>query len=258
MDGTIKKEKRRSNAYPSITLEDAYKLTELIQKNSGYTFIKLEDIARIANKSVGNISTKVGSAVQYDLLELKSGTGYRPSELFKKIFKPLSQEEKNQSFIIAFKSPKLYDDLINRFENQPLPSEYILPNILERDYNVYDDAAKKAASIFIQNVEQLGLLNSENELSFGGNNQESNEVVDEEEEVSVKKEMPITRVEPLQSEQGLLKIEMGLTDAKKAVLYYPFNLTQFDIELMKMQISVLEKMVEFKGNKKTEDVESPV
>jgi hypothetical protein len=252
MENKPKRELRRSNAYPSISIRDAIDLTDFVQRNSGHSFLKLEDIAKLTNKSVGGMSQKVGSAVQYGLLELKSGTGYRPSELYKKITKPVNESEKHLSLIEAFKSPKLYVELISRFSGSALPSEVILPNILERDHSVFDDAAKKAAQIFLENVDFLGLKTSHNELNLSVDQTKSDSsdgINTSLSEASFQKTK--TASSPLSaSASDLLKIEIGLTDDKKAIIFYPKDLTEMDIELMKLQISVLEKLVEF--NKKPE------
>lgn len=253
MENRLKKEVRRSNAYPSITLDEALDLTEFVYKNSGHSYIKLEDIASLMKKSVGGISQRIGSAVQYNLLELKSGTGYRPSDLFKKIYKPISQNEKHQNLVDAFNSPKLYVELINKYEGSILPSDVILPNILERDHSIYDDAARKASQVFLENVKTLGLLNSANEFSINNaNSNNDNKHEEKKEEVNSKSEAknPISRPTPNTQDDNtnldLLKIEIGLSNNKKAVIFYPKDMTNLDVEIIKLQVSVLEKIVEFK------------
>lgn len=244
MDSTIKKTVRRSNSYPSISIEEALELTTLINKNGGYHFIKLEDIANITKKSIGGMSQKVGSAVQYNLLEMKPGIGYRPSDLFKRISKPLSATERRQSLIAAFNSPKLYLELISKLEGNPLPSEGILTNILERDHHIYDDAAKKAAMVFLENLQDLNLRNSNDELDFATEGQQ-----DETSEVNItnttKPNIEIDKPIAISEQSGnLLKLEIGLTSSKKAIIYYPPDMSNLDIEIMKLQLTVLEKIVE--------------
>lgn len=245
MENKTKKDSRRSNAYPSITLKEAIEITDFIHKNSGYSFLKLEDISKLFNKSTGNMSQKVGSAVQYGLLELKSGTGYRPSDLFKKIIKPINDFEKESAMIEAFKFPKLYGELLDRFNNASLPSEIILPNILERDHNIFDDAAKKASQVFLENIDSLGLKNNHNELVLDKNNNDGNHEKEIQDENSKTEEI-IPKNQTREEQSTLLKIEIGLTEDKKAIIFYPNNLTNVDIEIMKLQLNVLEKIVEFK------------
>lgn len=243
MEEKKRKEVRRSNSYPSINITEAYELVEFIYKNSGNTFINLDDIAKMTNKSVGNMSQKIGSAVQYNLLELKSGTGYRATELFKKIYRPISDVEKDASLVECFKSPKLYNELIEKYENNPLPSEMVLPNILERDHSIYDEAAKKASQIFLNNVYKLQLINSHNELVLYK--------IDEDEEESQtynnnNEEQKNSSVLP-QISTDSLKIEIGLLNNRKAIIIYPQDLNKTDIEIMKLQLTVLDKLVEYKN-----------
>lgn len=256
METKIKKESRRSNAYPSITLKEAIELAEFIYKNSGHSFVKLEDIAKLTNKSIGSMSQKIGSAVQYGLLELKSGTGYRPSELLKRILKPINELEKEVCLIEAFKTPRLYNDLINRFDGSALPSEIILPNILERDNSIYDEAAKRAAQVFLENVDFLELRNNHNELVLEKKfNKETNnnslEEQGQEEAINSNPEEAKPKTIVREESSELLKIEIGLTGGKKAIIYYPHDLSPLDVEVMKLQLSVIEKIVEYKQKPET-------
>lgn len=247
----IKKAGRRSNAYPSLTVMESVDLTALINKNAGHHFVKLEDIAKITNKSAGAMSQKVGTAVQYGLLEMKSGIGYRPTELFKKISRPVSPEERHQGLIEAFKNPKLYEELITKFTGSPIPSEIILSNILERDLSIYDEAAKKAAATFLENVEDLNLRNSYDELELEKKVEEASQG-----DTEVSKEKPkaggdyerqsVNQSNAYSSEGNadLLRLEVGLTNNKKAIILYPRELMPIDIEIIKLQITVLEKIVE--------------
>lgn len=248
MEDKKRKDIRRSNSYPSITISEAYDLVEFIYKNSGNTFVSLEDIAKMTNKSVGGMSQKVGSAVQYNLLELKSGTGYKATDLFKRIYRPISDIEKEASLIESFKSPKLYIELISKYENNPLPSEIVLPNILERDHNIFDEAAKKASQIFLINIEALGLKNSHNELILYINNDNesnsssySNNFLDKDADTNKSQAFK----EQIYSD--LLRIEIGLLGNRKAIISYPQDISKMDIEIMKLQLTVLEKLVEYKN-----------
>lgn len=109
---------------------------------------------------------QLSSCVQYKLLELKSGEGYKPTERFEKIKNPLPSENVNDTLIECFQSPSLYKKLIAEFRDKQLPTESGLANILARNYDVHGNAATIAAKIFLKNISNLGLLGSGNVLKL--------------------------------------------------------------------------------------------
>ncbi len=161
----------RSPSYPSYTLEYCIVMVTKIYDNfgSGNYYAKRGEIAKTLGFSEAHLQTQVSSANQYGLLELKSGEGYKPSPLFVKIYKPIDEEQKQLSLIEAFKSPKLYVSLIEKFENQVLPKINPLSNILLQHFKISPTASEKAATIFVDNAIFLNLLNGENILRFSSN-----------------------------------------------------------------------------------------
>lgn len=107
---------------------------------------------------------QLSTCVQYKLLELKSGSGYKPTDKFKKIKSPLPSENVNDTLIECFQSPPLYRKLITEFKDKPLPSEMGLANILERNYGIYGNASNIASKVFLKNIDKLGLKTSDNIL----------------------------------------------------------------------------------------------
>ena len=236
---------KRSNSYPSITLVKSLEIADVVYKNAGNTFLPVEQIAKLLKKHPGYISQWLGSCVQYGLLELKSKVGYRPAEICKRIFKPFSEDEKKQALIECFKKPKLYQELISKYENSSLPSKNVLPNILDRDHSVYDDAAQKASDIFYENIAELEILNNENELVLSGNNKTQNDNPDNSQVVLLNDKNDnnqITELVPIYRKiesEDILKSEIPLTDDKKATLFYPKNINNNDIQILKAQVELI-------------------
>lgn len=158
----------RSSPYPSYTIDYCLDLVTKIYTNfgSGNYYAKREEIAKVLGISAAHLQTQVSSATQYGLLELKQSEGYKPSDLFRQIFKPLDENSKKNALTKVFQSPHLYEALIAKFGNEILPALTPLTNILIHHHNISDAAAEKAASIFIDNAKNLGFLNNENILSF--------------------------------------------------------------------------------------------
>ena len=57
---------------------------------------------------------KLSTATQYGLLELRSKEGYKPTDKFTSVYKPLSEEEKKKSEIECLLNPELYIKLVEK------------------------------------------------------------------------------------------------------------------------------------------------
>lgn len=165
----IMKSTQRSASYPSYTIPYCLDICTQIYKNYGTNYrATREELSNILGISVGNLTQKVSAAVQYGLLDLKSKEGYKVDDLFVRWYRPLDEEQKNSSLIEAFKSPTLYINLIESFEGSIMPPLKPLSNILLQKHSISERACEKAASIFLENAEELGLFDKDNRLTFNG------------------------------------------------------------------------------------------
>ncbi len=171
----MKKRGPRSSSYPSYEINYCFKLVKRIYENfgSGKYYATRGEIAKIFGKSAAYMQRQISSSHQYGLLDLKTKEGYKPSQLFIKIHKPIDDDQKRKALLQCFMSPKLYGLLIEQFKNQILPSIDPLSNILLQHYNIFSNVSNKAATIFIENAKFLGLLTEDYFLRI------DEEVVDE-------------------------------------------------------------------------------
>lgn len=157
-----KKQVERSAAYPSHTISEALVLVKQIAKVYPGSYSKAltrEDIGAIYKSSY--LNREIASAVKYGLLDGSKGE-YKLTPLFKKISAPIGNEE-IEGKIEAFKSPKLYQELIELYNGHALPRE--LPTILYRNHRIALKASEEAANTFIDNAKEIGLLNEYNVLN---------------------------------------------------------------------------------------------
>lgn len=236
----------RSTAYPSITLMNSIKIAEKIYQHYGdISQIKGEDLGKIFNKLYTSMKTDISSCVQYGLLELKKGKGYRPTALFKQIYKPISDEEKGLALLASFKRPKIYNKLISLYNNSYLPTPSALSNDLHRNYGITEKASIKAASIFIDNVNDLNLKKDDN-LKVESINLEEQQLDSFEvnpSENNINKPAVLDRSEQVSNigfDDKLKRIDILLTNKKKGVLYIPSDINEDDLKLLQKQIEVIE------------------
>ena len=169
-------------AYPSNTITHCLTLTENLYKLFGNSvFIPREKIAEKTGISDSHLQTQLSTCVQYELLELKSKEGYKPTEQFIKIYKPRPNEDVRLFKIEILKNPELYSKLIADHNNETHTVDS-LSTLFFRDYKVSDNASQLAAKIFIDNARELGLIDNDNYFSV-----ESDSKVEEVEIIDVQK-----------------------------------------------------------------------
>jgi hypothetical protein len=251
---SIVKEKKvidRSASYPSVSLDEAIQFTLSVAKSFPTSQpINRDDIATVLKKKAASIQRDVATAAQYGLFD-KVKDGYIISELFRAIKDPLDEKEKRKSIITAFKSPKLYRELIEKYDNHAVPE---LRPILIRFHNISEKAADDAAEVFINNATWCGVLNDSNILSVTNTFAKLSDSKFEYAEVVTIEPPPngeVVNIDPKDQKpnpQHLLppkneseeQLKIRLSGNRYAYLNYPTEITAKDIEILKKQIEVLE------------------
>lgn len=245
---------KRSSSYPAYTINECITMVKQIYAQYGdSTYLTREDIADILGLSTPSVNIRVSSCAQYNLLDVKVKEGYKPTDLFKKIHKPLHEEEVIDSKVEAFSSPKLYKKLISKFAGNHLPQKKALANLLTRDYSIADKAADKAADVFFKNIDDLNILeNNTLKLENASENREEESVkefidnTNELDKVTKTQNTPevhkqVTNSQPPSNEFRVIPIY--LTNDKLANLHIPKDLNDKDIEIIKAQMTVIELYV---------------
>lgn len=245
------KKVERSAAYPGITLDEAIHFTTSVSKNfTASQIITRDDIAAVLGKSVGSIVRDVAASTYYGLFT-RQKDGYQLTQLIKAINNPLDEKEKRKSLIAAFQTPKLYQELIEKFNGHAIPTE--LKTHLLRFHGISEKAAADAADVFIQNGKYCGVLSENNILNVSAELETSNksnvqfaEVISEDTKKEERKTIDIT---PKQDPPKLLpnhednveNVKIRLTGTKRyAFLTYPDDFNKTDLEIVKKEIEKLE------------------
>lgn len=251
----------RSKTYPSYTISYCVEFAKKIYQQYGNsTFLDRKTLAKIEGISEPSVQLRASSAVQYGLLEMKSGEGYKPSGLFLKIHKPLNDKEKREALLTAFKRPKLYSQLITEFEGKKLPPHSGLATVLFRKYNIIENASEKSAKVFYENSKFLNLLDAEGMLNLedktlfdeieekdtvASTNKHEEEIVETDSKSILKTNKNLDIESRTELSPNERKIDILLTGRKKGTLTIPDTLNSKDLDLIKKQIEVLELYVDY-------------
>ncbi len=223
-------ENNTGRSYPAETIENCFAIVSEIYNTKADAFVYLNDICAIVGKPKGTMILKISACVQYGFLQNQSGKGYQATPLFTSILSPEFESQRRPRQLEAFNNPQLYKNLIERYNSKPLPPSSGIANIL-LEYGIHENSRLKAANIFIENCNYLG-INEGGRLRYfipNINNTENNngnsEVSDNDLKNKQNPAVPQTIFE--------LPIDLG---GNTAYLRYPRNITTAEIKILKIML----------------------
>jgi predicted transcriptional regulator len=236
---------KRSQSYPAFSLDFCIDLVTKIYNEYGTSsLLKRDEIAGAAGVTEATVQMRVSSAVQYGLLERSHGEGYRPSSLFINVYKPLNEEERRNALIEALSKPPLYKKLLEEIDGSIVPSAKALSTILFRKHGIGENASEKAAQTFIDNLNYVRLIDSDNHIRLKRGIGENSVKAEENQADKSKLSSTPTEKAIANSSVEFREINIPLTEKKKAVLLVPVSLRTKDIEIIKAQIDVVALSIE--------------
>lgn len=224
----------------------------LIYNNLGHAeYHNNKAIATVHGLSHASIKQQLTSSQQYKLLELKFGVGYKPTDLFTRIFLPVNDAEKRSAVIESLKSPETYQELFKQYEFHVVPPVAGLKNYFVRNLQFRDDIAEKAAQIFIENLKDYDLLDARGVLTSGINykpsstNGSGSDKPATEKPAEEIKPPPPPPDKPAPKHDDLFELPIPLPNKRKAYLHYPIdNLTSKDIKVIHKAIDFIASSLE--------------
>lgn len=262
-DLTVKRDIKRSVSYPSLTLNDAFAYASLINdKFSSSIELTREEIAHVFGLHPNTVARDVAGCVQFGFVQRTATGKYKLSESFIDILKPESEKDRRLKLITAFGTPKIYQELIAKFDNQVIPQE--LPNTLIKHHGITEGASKSAADTFIESGRQVGVINENRALKFQvtlstvskTQYAEITEIPPDDKEED-KSQFP-AKFERLDTEQETYvkdnkKIPIYLTKDKTAYLVYPNEITANDITIIEYQLKGILLRIQLEKDDKVQD-----
>lgn len=150
---------QRSKPYPAMPIADAVtKLKELYKNLGDSKAYNRENFAQgmgYKDAKNGAYLRAVAALIQYGLVQ-KDGNSYKLSDVSKRILIPTTETSESEAVKEAALTPSLFAQLYERYEGQELP--VLLPNILVKEFGILDGAKNKAAGVFKQSMEHIGIL----------------------------------------------------------------------------------------------------
>lgn len=151
----------KSTQYPGASWSASVNLIETIKKNFNGAAVSYSDLASAYNvsPSTKSFTGKLSGAKQFGLIETSSGA-VSLTEDGRKYLYPTSENCRIELAYKCLKRPKLFSDLIDRYNGKPLPTKELLGNILMNEYQILQQVKDNVASIFLDSMEQCGFKNN--------------------------------------------------------------------------------------------------
>ncbi|HEY0246517.1 MAG TPA: hypothetical protein VGC01_13195 [Mucilaginibacter sp.] len=248
-----KKPVERSAENPAISIEKGISFVDSIAKNFSPTqWVTREDIEAVL-KTKG-LHRPIAATVQYGIISRNKNL-YQISPTYKELINPISENEVKKIKIQFFSSPKLYAELIEKYDGHVVPSD--LKVHLIRFHNIAPNASNDVAELFFQNARFAGVISDNNILNVSVVSDPSvitpPQVAAKSTDIPVNvenSEAGVLRLKQLEDEKNRTKLlsevnnpityKIPLSEKKNAVLTYPHELNEKDIQILKKYIELLE------------------
>ena len=135
--------------FPSIALSDALRFGDQLYKNAGRTPVEMEvGVKALGYTSLNGAARNTMSALSSYGIISKVGGGYRISDAFLKVARPVSEQDKNATMRSMALHPPLFHSIYSEHREC---NEQVLVSLLVHK-GLAEDSAKKAARIYRSNA----------------------------------------------------------------------------------------------------------
>jgi CAP12/Pycsar effector protein, TIR domain len=147
--------------FPKHSLRTAIRVAAALEEKNSGNPLPPTDVAIALEKSPGSSDFRVllSSSIKYGLT-----TGsYNQARisltgLARDVLEPTSDETKTRALHQAAFTPTLFGRIFDAYKNKKVPDIQFFQNALVRDFGVSKDQVARCATIFLENMEYLGLV----------------------------------------------------------------------------------------------------
>ncbi len=232
-----KKPREKSAQYPPYDLSSCIELVQVVDRLGGKQVAEGSLLSELGLKSSNTKSYtgKLSSCRQFGLLDAKANL-LSITERTDLILHPTEEPEDVQTkklIIEAFRSPSLYQKLINRFDGKGLPKSTTLANILMNEYKIAKAVKDSAAKVFVSSAKFAGVLGDDNVLQVRQTYEAiTGEVPSDETGIHETGQKP-----PAMGQVHSLKL--ALSSGRSAQITVPSDITKTDVEKLKNMLDLL-------------------
>ena len=252
-DISAKKSREKSVRYPAYSLEECVEFLRMVHTIGGKKEAPVESVLsklKIITPDNKRYKYLTSSTEIFGLIK-KTDTGITPTEIGTLIlYPPDGEEQRKKLFVDAFKTPQVYQKIIERYNETILPNADILKNILY-SFGIARNALDTAVNAFMSSAKVAGVLDQNNRLlssnleiePVSGQQQFSENTQGAEKQKEPVQPLPnktnATQGESTKQDSDVFKFEIPTTSGKKASILLPKDWEKDDIELLIKLLRVL-------------------
>jgi len=243
-----KKTREKSVRYPANNLKDCVDFLSIVHSIGGRKDAPTESILsklNLTSSETKSYKYLVSSAEIFGLTE-KTNVGIKPTEAGTLIlYPPGGEEQKRKLLIEAFKTPQLYQKVIEQYDNMVLPNNVILKSVFLH-LGIAPKALDNAVDSFLNSAQYANVIDSNNRLIFSGTDIAPSAQPSESDDIGQKGKTHFQPQPPEPPEPSELpkkdadyhRFEFITLSGKKASVLLPSDCTRKDIEKLKGLLEV--------------------
>lgn len=160
------KRRRLSRPYPQFPLKDIERIPKLIHSARNGIIMDSEKLAKAMSKTPKSSEyiMMINAAIAYGLVSGKYNTEITVLPLAEKIIAPKNETERKIGLVEAALNPHTFKSLNELIEDEKLPKDSYMKNILEREIDIHHDLTEECLRIFKENSEYANIFNRETSL----------------------------------------------------------------------------------------------
>ena len=245
LDETTKKTREKSVRYPANNLKECVDFLAIVHSIGGRKDAPIESILSKYNLTSSNTKSfkyLVSSAEYFGLTE-KTNAGIKPTEAGTLIlYPPGGEEQKRKMLIDAFRTPQLYQKVIEQYDNMILPNNVLLKNQFLQ-YGIAPKALESAVDAFINSAQYANVIDSNNRLILSGSDntpptQPTGMNISNQKPKSEIHQEPPEPIELPKKDTDYHRFEFVTSTGKKASVLLPSDCSRKDIEKLKGLLDV--------------------
>lgn len=194
-----------------------------------------EEIAIVHRLAPNSVKSLLSTAQQYNLLEMKYGTGYKILPLFSKIYFNEGNAVKTAAITESLLYTELYRNILKEYNEKLFPEKQQLRTVFQKRYNVKETIATKIVNVLFKNLEDFNFINPAGILKL---NLAEQQVIENKAEKAAEKELQrISEVKPekiaVQTEKKnkeTIEIVIPIRNNQRIVFKIPEDISNNELE----------------------------
>lgn len=243
-DETVKKTREKSVRYPANNLKECVDFLSIVHSIGGRKDAPIESILsklNLTSSETKSFKYLVSSAEIFGLIE-KTNNGIKPTDMGTLILYPPNGEEQKRALLIeVFKTPQLYQKIIERYDNMIIPNNVILKNVFLHQ-GIATKALDSAVDAFINSANYANVLNN-NRLLVNISEEIKPPLPSGSGENHKPSEPPLQtgkKPEPIPQELiNYYKLEIPTSSGKMAIIQLPKECDKQDLEKLKKLLDAM-------------------